>query len=102
MVEAELVLDFSAEVWEHVGEAAWFFLTVPVDESEDIRELAPPRRGFGSVRVGVTIGSTSWSTSVFPQSSSGCFILPVKKEVRRAEGIEAGDVVDVALRLVVE
>jgi hypothetical protein len=38
-------------------------------------------------------------TSVFP-SSSGSYLLPVKKPVRRAEGLEAGDVVTVELELI--
>ena len=96
----DLVFGFSAEVWEHDGDAAWHFLTVPGDESDEIRELAPTRRGFGSVRVAVEIGDTRWHTSVFPDATSGCYVLPVKREVREREGIDAGDVVDVALTVV--
>jgi len=40
-----------------------------------------------------------WRTSVFPASE--CFVLPVKKAVRKAEGIEVGDLVTVTLDLVV-
>jgi hypothetical protein len=49
------------------------------------------------VKVKVTIGSSTWSTSVFPDAKRGTFVLPVKKPVRQAEGIEAGDRVKVAL-----
>ncbi|MDH6181352.1 hypothetical protein M2152_001534 [Microbacteriaceae bacterium SG_E_30_P1] len=70
----------------------WIFVTVPPDVSQDIREVPrPPRKGFGSVRVEVTIGGTTWNTSVFPDSASGCYMLPVKKAVREAEGLEIGD-----------
>jgi len=58
------------------------------------------RRGFGSVRVRVTVGSTTWSTSVFPDSRSGSYVLPVKKDVRVREGLQEGDQVAVALELV--
>jgi len=96
-------MEFEAELWEAQAEAAWVFLTVPPDPSEDIRHesgiLAAPR-GFGSVRVEVRIGATTWRTSVFPDSRSGCYVLPVKKAVRRAAGIDVGDVVRVSLRLV--
>ncbi|MDP3714098.1 MAG: DUF1905 domain-containing protein [Mycobacteriales bacterium] len=87
---------FDAELWEHAGEAAWHFVTVPAELSEDLRGDAGPRRGFGSVRVRVTIGGSTWSTSVFP-SAAGPFLLPVKKAVRRAEELEAGDTVAVEL-----
>jgi hypothetical protein len=56
------------------------------------------RRGFGSVKVGVTIGASRWKTSLFPQKSGGWF-LPVKKPVRAAEGLDYGDVVSVELEL---
>ena len=91
---------FTAELWPYEGEAAWWFLTVPVDVSDDLRERTEGlRRGFGSVRVQVTIGGTSWSTSVFPDSKQGTYVLPVKKAVRVREELEEGDQVDVALEL---
>ena len=89
---AEWTCEFDAElwVWESSPEGtAWVFLTVPEDETEEIRLRAGPPRGFGSVRVEVTIGSTTWRTSVFPDQRG--FALPVKKAVRRAESLEVGD-----------
>ena len=91
-------LTFSAELWEHHGEGAWHFVTVPPELSEEIRHRSGPRRGFGSVRVQVTVGGSTWSTSVFP-SKPDAFVLPVKRAVRDKEGLAAGDVVDVRLEL---
>jgi hypothetical protein len=91
---------FGAELWRYPGEAAWYFVTVPVAFSEAIRERsATGRAGFGSVKVQASISSSTWSTSVFPDAASGCFVLPVKKAIRRAERIDDGDVVTVTLRL---
>ena len=56
------------------------------------------RRGFGSVKVTVTVGGSSWKTSLFPQKAGGWF-LPVKKPVRLAEGLDYGDDVTVELEL---
>ena len=76
------------------------FVTVPAGPSADIRdETEGLTRGFGSVRVEVRIGTTTWRTSVFPDAKSGCYVLPVKKAVRRAEDVEAGE--DVAVELTV-
>ena len=44
-------------------------------------------------RVAVTIGDTSWNTSVFPHKESGGWLLPVKAAVRKAEGLAEGDAV---------
>jgi hypothetical protein len=92
--------EFSAElwIWEARREEGWTFLSVPPDTSEEIREFSAtrPPAGFGSVRVSVTIGGSTWQTSVFP-GDNGDYALPIKKSVRRAEGIEAGDVVTVKM-----
>jgi hypothetical protein len=89
---------FTAPLWEYGGESAWFFVTLPPDVSTSIRDMPrAPRQGFGSIRVAVTVGSSEWMTSIFPDSKSGCFILPMKRSVRSAEGIETGSDVRVSL-----
>jgi hypothetical protein len=94
------VFRFSAELWRHEGTASWHILTLPPEVADELGGRADAgglRQGFGSVKVKVTIGSSTWSTSVFPDAKRGTFVLPVKKPVRQAEGIEAGDRVKVAL-----
>ncbi|GGK68292.1 DUF1905 domain-containing protein [Ornithinimicrobium pekingense] len=89
---------FTAELWRWAAaQDAWFFVTLPDDASALVRERPRPRRGFGSVRVEVTVGTTTWRTSVFPDSGSGRYVLPVKKAVRTAEDLEEGEPVDVRL-----
>ena len=89
---------FTAVLWVHDGPAGWHFLTLPPEVADDVRELgAVARAGFGSVRVTATVGGTSWPTSVFPDARSGSYLLPVKKQVRAAEGLRAGDRVSVEL-----
>lgn len=93
---------FSAEIWEHSpgDPGSWHFLTLPADVAEDVLLEAGPREGFGSVRVEVTVGSTTWRTSLFPDTSSGKFVLPVKKPVRQSEELYAGEACEVTLRVV--
>lgn len=88
---------FAAPLWRWSGESAWHFLTVPEAVSDDIRSRVEPGPGFGSVRVTVTVGASTWETSVFPDAKSGRYLLPVKAGVRRKERIEDGDEVDVHL-----
>ena len=93
--------EFDAELWEWDAApegSSWVFLTVPEDETDEIRLRSGPPRGFGSVRVEATIGATTWRTSVFPDKRG--YALPVKKAVRRAESLEVGDPARVTLRLV--
>jgi hypothetical protein len=91
---------FTAALWIYPGDEAWHFITVPKDISETIKTItAGPRRGFGSIRVNVTIGSYTWQTSVFPDSKSGCYFLPIKKEVRAQHSLVPGSNVQLSLEL---
>ncbi|MCD2441495.1 DUF1905 domain-containing protein [Agromyces sp. SYSU K20354] len=90
---------FTAPLWEWSSQGGWFFVTLPQDVASDIREVPRMPRGFGSVRVRVTVGSSTWSTSVFPDSKRGSYLLPVKKAVRQVEGLLDGDEIEVALEV---
>jgi hypothetical protein len=93
--------EFTADLWRYTGDAAWYFVTLPHDVADDIDEITlDRRRGFGSVRVEVTVGSTTWRTSIFPDTKSASFLLPVKQAVRQAEGLDDGSSVSVLLTLV--
>lgn len=92
---------FDAELWlwDARQNDSWTFVNLPAEASAEIREIAGAvPRGFGSVRVTVTIGATTWKTSIFP-GSDGRYALPLKKAVRTAEGIEQGDTATVRVEL---
>jgi hypothetical protein len=90
---------FSAPLWLYPGEGSWYFVTVPEDISDEITDLTEGRRkGFGSVRVTVTVGASTWQTSVFP-TKSGTYMLPIKKPIRTAENLLEGTPVDTQLEL---
>ena len=89
--------------WEAKDEAAsgsWFFVSLPFEVSDEIEVVAGPGKGFGSVRVEVRIGATTWRTSVFPSTEQKTYVLPVKKAVRAAEGLDEGTAAHVTLSLV--
>lgn len=98
-MEPEQHHSFEADLWLYPGaKASWFFITVPEEISHSLRFFAGKTNGFGSIRVRVLIGESMWETSVFPDKKSGCFFLPVKAAIRRAERITTGDKVSVELR----
>jgi hypothetical protein len=78
--------------------AAWHFYIVPKKDSERIKDAytnggnknsVRKLRGWGSIPVTVTIGKTTWKTSIFPDKRSGSYLLPLKAEVRKKEGLYA-------------
>ena len=89
-----------SKVVPYPGMDAWFFAYVDKKMAETIRkEHSRAKRGFGSIRVDVTLGKTKWKTSIFPDRRSGTYVLPLKAAVRRAEGIDAGDSVTFILSI---
>ena len=97
---------FTSELWvwePKKPSTNWILLAVPDEFTEEIRMLGGPARGFGSIRVEVTLrhpeGDQTWRTSVFPEKDRG-FVLPVKASVRRRAGLEAGDCAAIELRVV--
>ncbi len=97
---AVVTYDFDAPLWEWSARRLdrWTFVGLPEDAADEIAERAEPvARGFGSLRVEVRIGTTTWRTSIFPSGASGTYVLPVKRAVREREGIGTGDVVHVQL-----
>jgi Domain of unknown function (DUF1905) len=100
---AGVIVVFDAElwIWDARRAESWTFVSLPADVSEQIRELADgPRRGFGSLRVRVTVGGTTWTTSIFPDGARGGYALPIKRAVRKAESLDAGDIATVTLELI--
>jgi hypothetical protein len=92
--------EFAAPLWRYPGADGWHFVSLPAEISTDITDITTGiRRGFGSVRVAVTVGSTSWRTSICPDSKTGAYLLPVKKAVRVAERLAVGDQVKAQLQI---
>jgi hypothetical protein len=103
------VITFTAplKIWTF-ADGRVHFMSVPAELAGEIRAHAMMiRRGFGSVKVEVTVDDPSagsgqaftWRTSIFPSKDTGGYFLPVKIEVLRKTGIVPGDEVTVELKL---
>ena len=93
---------FAAELylWQARTDS-WVFANLPEDVADEIEDAAPePRRGFGAVKVEVTLGASTWRTSIFPSKQDATFVLPVKKAILKAESLSVGESVKVSLRTI--
>jgi hypothetical protein len=87
------------KVWSN-DEGRMHFMSVPAELAGEIRAHAMlVRRGFGSVKVEVTLDEVRWRTSVFPSKDTGGYFLPVKIDVVRKTRIAPGDELTVELEL---
>ena len=91
-------IEFSGTVHRWVNNPSIYLVSVPRDLSDEIKEISEGlTNGWSSLKVEATIDSTVWRTSIFPDSKSGLFDLPLKAEVRKKNHLEAGTLVEVHL-----
>jgi hypothetical protein len=90
--------EISGTVIEWRGPAPFYFLSTPIEVTEEIelykRELT---YGWGVIPAKVTIGTTTVTTSLIPRN--GSFFIPLKDAVRKPNGISLGDSINLVLEL---
>lgn len=95
-------LKFNSKVWVYPGMAVWRFVHLPKKESKNIMDFFQGlTRGFGSLPVNVTVGKSKWKTSIFPDKKINCYILPIKKQIRKDENIRDNDIISVSIKILV-
>ena len=91
-------LEFSNQMIEWRGPAPFYYVPVPPEQSELIRETARQvSYGWGVIPVLATIGRTEFTTSLFPRD--GVYLVPVKNAVRLPEKLALGDTVTMTLEI---
>ena len=89
---------FMATLWLWKDDSSWWFITLPDDVSDDIEDHhGSSAGGFGSIKVEVTVGATTWRTSLFPSMEQHAYVLPMKKAARVAESLVEGKSFQVSL-----
>lgn len=91
-----MIIEFSGKIWFWKGPAPHYFVTVPEEQSRDLKAIAKlVTYGWGMIPIHARLGQTEWKTSLFPKD--GGYIVPIKDSVRKAEKLEEG--VEVTIRL---
>ena len=91
-------LEFDGTILFWRGPAPWFFVTVPEQQSRDLKTISGlVTYGWGVISVQVRIGKTEWQTSLFPKDDR--YLVPIKASVRKAERLAEGDEVKVRLEI---
>ncbi|MBK7895419.1 MAG: DUF1905 domain-containing protein [Candidatus Promineifilaceae bacterium] len=89
-------IQFSGIIFQWRGPSPYFFVAVPVEESDYLKSIsAAVTYGWGVIPVTAQVGETVWTTSLIPKD--GRYLLPLKDKVRNAEGLQDGDEIFVQL-----
>ena len=93
-------LAFKAKVWIYPGGGTWHFVSIDKKDGLKIKknQTGKLRRGWGAVKVEVTLGKSKWTTSIFPVKD-GTYLLPIKSEIRKKEGVFDTDTIHIKLAL---
>jgi hypothetical protein len=90
--------EFSNALWEWRGPAPFYFLSVPAEMADEIREAARVvSYGWGMIPVIAKIGGIEFKTSMF--AKDGTYVLPIKSIVRVPLNLQVDDQVEVWMRL---
>ena len=93
------IFKLRGKVWKYTVEpASWYFVYVDSKMAEEVRKNAVKTVGFRYVPVEVTVGKTTWKTTLFPTKEKK-YLIAMKAAVRKAEGIFDGDMVSVTFRI---
>ncbi|MBI5857031.1 MAG: DUF1905 domain-containing protein [Sphingobacteriales bacterium] len=89
---------FSAKPWQYNGPAGWYFISLPLKMSKEIRKaFKPEETGWGRLPATATIRGSEWKTAIWFDSKRDTYLLPLKAEIRKKENIIAGKKINVAI-----
>lgn len=95
------VFKLKGKIGRFPGVAAWHFTIIPKKDSAIIKSrFSDLKRGWGSLVVLVSTNNTKWRTSIFPDTKTGTYILPVKKEILNKENISEGKSIVYTLEII--
>jgi Domain of unknown function (DUF1905) len=98
--------ELSGPVWLwNFEKGSWHFFTIEkaiADEIHFAQKLKQmgQRRGFGSIKVRVTIGDSIFQTSIFPNSKDETYVLPLNAKVRKAQNIDSQSIINLKLEFI--
>jgi hypothetical protein len=85
---------FSGNAYRH--EFGWYLISLPNDISEEIRtNFKSEEEGWGRLKASAKIGNTEWKTAIWYAAKNGCYLLPIKAEVRKKEKLNMDEVLHV-------
>lgn len=95
----ERTFQIRGKVWRYPGPAGWFFVNTGREVADGIRFFEDLEKvGWGYIKVTAQVGRTQWDTTLFPTKEKD-FLLAIKASVRKAEGIQEGDLLDLRFTL---
>jgi hypothetical protein len=89
---------FTAIPWRYEGPNGWYFVSLPFDLAKEIREVVrSEEQGWGRLKATAKIGGSEWKTSIWFDTKMKTYLLPLKAEIRKKEGLNEDKKVEIIL-----
>jgi hypothetical protein len=99
-MSGKIKYSFPAKPWQHSSPGGWYFVSLPIEISQEIRGLLrQDEEGWGRLGATARIGATEWKTAIWFDKKHNTYLLPLKVEIRKKERIEVGTEIGVEIWL---
>ena len=99
-MEAKIKYSFTAKLWQHKAPGGWYFVSLPVDLSKEIRQnLQWQEEGWGRMKAVAQTGAIKWESAIWFDSKRETYLLPVKAEIRHKANLITDQSIDMILWL---
>ena len=91
---------FSGKLWKDNIPGGWHFVSISIALSNKIRKAhLSSEEGWGRLKVQAVVGKTEWRTSIWYDTKTGGYLLPINGMVRKKEAIVDGSKLKVKLNI---
>lgn len=99
-MQGKIKYDFTAVIWQHNSSGGWYFVTLPIELSNEIREnLQWQEEGWGRMKASAQIETMTWDTAIWYDTKLKSYLLPIKSEVRKKLNLSSNQSVEISILL---
>ena len=97
-MQAKITYQFSGKLWKHNGQGAWYFVSLPVDMSKEIRaHLKWQEEGWGRMKAEAIINTIAWETAIWFDKKANTYLLPIKSDIRRKAKLKVDETYNITI-----
>ncbi len=99
-MQAKITYDFSAKLWKDNLPGGWFFVSLPIDISKEIREtLKWQEEGWGRMKASARIEKIIWNTAIWYDTKVNTYLLPIKADIRNKAGLKLDEEINISISI---
>ena len=87
-------------MWQHNEPLGWFFVSMTKEMSSEIRQhFKNQEEGWGRMKVVAIVKEIEWKTSIWFDTKSNIYLLPIKAEIRKKANLKVNSEFNISILL---